>query len=125
MCVPFGYHIFILHYTTNMSKENKSHGFAGFLIGGAIGLAVGLLIAPEQGEKLRRKVAYRIKHLAGNLEELVERIGKQDEDDEIALVETKETNEEVNLQAKQLEEEMNALMNRHKRGTKVGAELMN
>ena len=109
-----------------MSKDNKSHGFAGFLLGGAIGLAVGLLIAPEQGEKLRRKLAYRIKHLAGNLEDLVERLGKHEEVDEMIQLKAKEVTDEVNLQAKQLEEEMNALMNRHKHASKAGTtELMN
>jgi gas vesicle protein len=108
-----------------MGKQDKSgSGFVGFLVGGALGLAVGLLIAPEQGEKLRRKVAYRVKHLAHDLEELVERFGKGEIMDEDALLQAKESTDEVNVQAKQLQDEMNALMDRHKR-VKANPELLN
>lgn len=34
------------------------------LLGGAAGFALGLLIAPERGQKARRRLAYQLEHLA-------------------------------------------------------------
>ena len=94
-----------------MEKSNSSRGLLGFLLGGAVGLAVGLLIAPEQGEKLRRKVAYRVKHLARDVEDLVDRLGQQQLDSSEAHRRGAEIVEETTLQAKQLQDEMETLMN--------------
>lgn len=98
-----------------MAKD-RSSGVLGFLIGGAIGLAVGLLIAPEQGEKLRRKVAYRIKATAEQLSDLVENFGQEDDfDTSEARREGQELIEDTTHQAQQLLEEMDAMMAEVKR----------
>ena len=49
-------------------------GVWGTFVGGAVGVTVGLLMAPEAGIKLRRRLAYRLEHLADNLGALVENV---------------------------------------------------
>lgn len=39
-------------------------GAWGALLGGAAGFALGLLLAPEEGQKVRRRLAYQLEHLA-------------------------------------------------------------
>lgn len=34
------------------------------LIGGAAGFALGIVLAPEKGQKIRRRLAYQLEHLA-------------------------------------------------------------
>ncbi len=48
----------------------------GFLFGSAAGLAAGLLLAPEEGQKLRRRVVYQLERLgerAARLSDLMQR----------------------------------------------------
>lgn len=44
------------------------------LIGGAVGVALGLLIAPEEGKKMRRRMAYQLEHLADQVGTFVDQI---------------------------------------------------
>ena len=53
-------------------------GAWGILAGGVAGLAVGLLLAPEEGQKLRRRVAYQLEHLADQLSAFVEHLSNPD-----------------------------------------------
>ena len=46
----------------------------GFLVGGAAGLSVGLLLAPDEGRQLRRRAAYLLDRWAGDLAALVDRL---------------------------------------------------
>jgi gas vesicle protein len=39
-------------------------GLLGALIGGATGFALGILLAPEEGQKIRRRLAYQLENLA-------------------------------------------------------------
>ncbi|HRR10313.1 MAG TPA: YtxH domain-containing protein [Rhodothermales bacterium] len=92
-----------------MSKE-RSNGLLGFLVGGALGLAVGLLIAPEQGEKLRRKVAYRVKQGAQQISALLE-AAKEEDMDSAARRDAQEVVEVTTTEAQQLLAEMDEVMN--------------
>lgn len=47
-------------------------GLWGVLIGGAAGFALGLIFAPEEGKRLRRKVAYQLDHLGERVASFVE-----------------------------------------------------
>jgi gas vesicle protein len=49
-------------------------GAWGALFGGAAGFVLGLLIAPEEGHKVRRRVAYQLNHLASELGHYVEQL---------------------------------------------------
>ena len=48
----------------------------GFLVGGAAGVAVGLLLAPDEGRQLRRRAAYLLDRWAGDLSALVDRLDR-------------------------------------------------
>lgn len=39
-------------------------GLWGLIFGGAVGFAFGMLMAPEEGRKLRRRLAYQLEHLS-------------------------------------------------------------
>lgn len=46
----------------------------GFLVGGASGLALGLLLAPDEGRQLRRRAAYLLDRWANDLAGLIDRL---------------------------------------------------
>lgn len=52
-------------------------GAWGVLIGGAAGFALGVLLAPEEGQTVRRRLVYRLEHLAGQAGQLVDHLIKQ------------------------------------------------
>ncbi len=47
-------------------------GTLGILIGAAAGFALGVLFAPEEGKKLRRKLAYQLEHLGESVADLID-----------------------------------------------------
>lgn len=49
-------------------------GAWGVLLGGAAGFALGMLLAPEEGRKLRRRLAYQLENLAGQVGEAVDQL---------------------------------------------------
>ncbi|WP_457653190.1 YtxH domain-containing protein [Rhodocaloribacter sp.] len=49
-------------------------GAWGVLLGGAAGFALGMLMAPEEGRKLRRRLAYQLENLAGQVSEVVDQV---------------------------------------------------
>ena len=59
--------------------KNRSNGSSfragswGVVLGAAAGFAVGLLLAPEEGTKIRRKIAYQLDHLSEQIADLIER----------------------------------------------------
>ena len=46
----------------------------GFLVGGAAGFTLGLLLAPDEGRQLRRRAAYLLDRWANDLAGLVDRL---------------------------------------------------
>lgn len=59
-----------------MSQSSRAlrASVAGFLAGGAAGVVVGLLLAPDEGRQLRRRAAYLLDRWAGDLAALVDRL---------------------------------------------------
>ncbi|MEQ9105677.1 MAG: YtxH domain-containing protein [Rhodothermales bacterium] len=53
-------------------------GLWGVLIGGAAGFALGLIFAPEEGKRLRRKLAYQLDHLGEQVASFVEKALDED-----------------------------------------------
>ena len=49
-------------------------GVWGAIAGGVVGFAVGLLLAPEEGQRFRRRLAYQLEKLAGRVGDLVDEI---------------------------------------------------
>jgi gas vesicle protein len=52
------------------------------LLGGAVGFGLGLLIAPEEGKKMRRRMAYQLEHLANQLGALVDQVAHPEDSSE-------------------------------------------
>ena len=44
----------------------------GILIGGVVGFSLGLLIAPEEGKKIRRRVAFHLDNMASQIGSFVD-----------------------------------------------------
>lgn len=59
-----------------MGKSGKT--LLGFIVGGAVGTVVGLLIAPEKGERMRRRLAFQLDNLADRFGALVQDISQGD-----------------------------------------------
>ena len=59
-----------------MSKRRSSLRAASFglLLGGASGFALGVLLAPDEGRQMRRRVAYLLDRWAADLTGLVDRL---------------------------------------------------
>ncbi len=55
------------------SRTARASG-VGFLVGGAAGFALGLLLAPDEGRQLRRRVAYLLDRWAADLSGVVDRL---------------------------------------------------
>src|SRR5690606_40850141 len=51
----------------------------GLVIGGLAGFTVGLFLAPEEGQKLRRRVAYQLEHLADQIGAFVDQLSNPEE----------------------------------------------
>lgn len=52
-------------------------GAWGVLVGGAAGFALGVLLAPEEGQTIRRRIVYRLEYLAGQVSNLADHLIKQ------------------------------------------------
>lgn len=61
-----------------MKDRSTGHTFRagtwGAIVGGAVGFALGLLLAPEEGRRLRRKLAYQLDHLSEQVADLIEKM---------------------------------------------------
>lgn len=57
-------------------------GVWGFLIGGAVGFATGLIFAPEEGRRMRRRLAYQLDHLGEQAADLIDRALSEVEESE-------------------------------------------
>jgi len=63
-----------------MSSSRTASGLA-FLVGGAAGFGLGLLLAPGEGRELRRRVAYLLDRWAGDVATVVDRLDGRDDDE--------------------------------------------
>lgn len=54
-------------------------GFFGAVLGGGVGFALGILLAPEEGQQVRRRLAYQLEHLSGRVGDLIDQIARTGE----------------------------------------------
>ena len=86
------------------------------IAGGVAGFAVGLLMAPEEGQKLRRRVAYRLEHLAGQLGAFVENLSAADTDSEARRT-GDQLVEDAREQAQRIRDDIDALLGEVRSGS--------
>jgi gas vesicle protein len=104
----------------------RSHSAArlfveGLAVGGAAGVLIGLMLAPDEGREVRRRVAFLLDRWTGQLGGLVDRLGGEQaqnaaRDDANAVV------ADAREQAARLLDEADALISevRQRRGTAPG-----
>ena len=64
----------------SVSKTLRT-GTLGLLVGAAAGFALGVLFAPEEGKKLRRKLAYQLEHMGETVSDLIDKtLGEKGEE---------------------------------------------
>lgn len=96
-----------------MSSDNGGGSFRagllGLFLGAAGGFALGMLLAPEEGRKLRRRLAFQLDSASARIGEWVESLG----DDRI-LSEARQKGEslvaDVQQRARQIQDDMDALL---------------
>jgi gas vesicle protein len=96
-----------------MASENGSGsfraGFLGLAVGAAAGFALGMLLAPEEGRKLRRRLAFQLDNASARIGDWIESLG-----DDTVKSEAKQKGEslvaDVQQRARQIQDDMDALL---------------
>lgn len=57
-------------------------GVWGVVLGGTVGFALGMLVAPEDGKKIRRRLAYQLEHLSQQVGGYVDQLTNPAEESE-------------------------------------------
>ncbi len=84
-------------------------GTWGALLGGAAGFAVGLLLAPEEGQKIRRRVAFQLEKLSGQVSSFVEQVSSESGHSD-ARREGNELVEDARQRAQQIRDDIDELL---------------
>lgn len=72
-----------------MEQNNKKdHFLLGLLLGAAVGGIVGILYAPNEGSKTRRKLSYQLKNLQNKLKQYLQEL-KEGKEEHVNLARTK------------------------------------
>lgn len=82
----------------------------GFLVGGASGFALGLLLAPDEGRQMRRRVAYLLDRWAADLSGLLDRLETSDGESSVAREKADALVADAREQAARLLDEADALI---------------
>lgn len=85
-------------------------GSYGFLLGSAAGIALGVLIAPEEGRKMRRRAVFQIERLAVRLGNWVDDFTKQETLASEARRSSEAIVQDVEEQASRIRAEIDALI---------------
>lgn len=90
-------------------------GVWGVLVGGVTGFALGLLLAPEEGRKVRRRMVYQLERLADQVGTLVDQAVSPE-----ATSEARRTGDalvaDANERARQIRDDIDALLGEVRRG---------
>ena len=89
-------------------------GIAGTLLGGGIGFVLGILLAPEEGQKVRRRLVYQLEHLSGQLGEFVDQLTNPDHPND-ARVDADNLVADARTRARKIQEDIDALMGEARR----------
>ena len=89
-------------------------GIVGTLLGGGIGFVLGILLAPEEGQKVRRRLAYQLEHLSDQLGEFVDQLTNPDQPND-ARVDADNLVADARTRARKIQEDIDALMGEARR----------
>ena len=103
-----------------MKDRSTGHSFRagtwGALLGGAVGFALGLLLAPEEGRRLRRKLAYQLDHISEQVADLIEKTLSPDPEGE-ARREGKALVDDAQEKAEKIRSDIDALLGEMREGS--------
>ncbi len=94
----------------NLGDFTRAVGW-GALVGGSIGFVLGILLAPEEGSRMRRRISYRLDTLASQLGALAEQVThradgeRADCHSEAVVAEARERAQEINTRMDELLDE--------------------
>ncbi len=91
-------------------------GTFGALLGGMAGFAAGLLIAPEEGRKVRRRLVYQLERAAEQVGVLVEQMVQQQPAGSSAKASGHQVVEDAREEAARIRAEIDALIGEVRRG---------
>ena len=94
-------------------------GVWGALLGGATGFALGILLAPEEGQKVRRRLAYHLENLADQVNDFVAQIVHPEEPGD-ARMQGDALVADARTKARQIQDDMDALMGEVRRHGPAG-----
>ncbi len=89
-------------------------GIVGTLLGGGVGFVLGILLAPEEGQKVRRRLAYQLEHLSDQLGEFVDQLTNPDQPSD-ARVDADNLVADARTRARKIQEDIDALMGEARR----------
>jgi gas vesicle protein len=94
-----------------MSRRRTARASAwGFLVGGAAGFSLGLLLAPDEGRQLRRRVAYLLDRWAADLSGVLDRLETPSSESSAARAKANALVADAREQAARLLDEADALI---------------
>lgn len=84
-------------------------GVWGVLFGGAAGFAIGLLLAPEEGKKIRRRLAFHLENLSRQVGTFIDQVASEDHGSD-ARREGDELVEDARQRAQKIRADIDALL---------------
>ena len=90
-------------------------GIVGTLLGGGVGFVLGILLAPEEGQKVRRRLAYQLEHLSDQLGRVCGSIDKPRCQPNDARVDADNLVADARTRARKIQEDIDALMGEARR----------
>ncbi len=98
-------------------------GALGALVGGAAGFAAGLLVAPEEGRKVRRRLVYQLERAAEQIGVLIEQVVQQPAASSSARATGHLVVESAREEADRIRQEIDALIGEVRKG-RAGAAIL-
>lgn len=84
-------------------------GLVGTFLGGVVGFATGLLLAPEKGSRLRRRISFRLESVSKQVSDLADEILTPETEGEAQRT-RKAFEEDVRLRAERIGSDIDALL---------------
>lgn len=88
----------------------------GMIAGSLAGFAIGILLAPEEGQKLRRRMAYQLEHLANQLGMFIDQLSSPEAGSEARRT-GDQLVEDAREKAQRIREDIDALLGEVRSGS--------